>query len=406
VRLAIRRARLAQSPTQAAKPAPSAKKTTASGAGDSTAKAKPKIAGPVWPVDSPAPLPGALLPTKRIVAFYGNPLAKRMGILGELAPDDMLTKLDREVSAWNAADPATPVQPALHLIAVVASDSPGKSGKYRTRMDSALIEKVYGWAQKKNAILFLDVQVGQGTLQEELPRLRTFLKRPDVHLGIDPEFSMKGAHVPGTKIGTFDAKDVNYASSMLQDIVTEEHVPPKVLVIHRFTRDMLTGYKRIKLDPRVQIVVNMDGWVRRRSSANRIGRTCSSTRSSTRASSCFTRTTRKRATSSCRRPPCSRSILGRSTSSTSDRAPRDHSATMIVGSWRTGKFTELAMKHPACADSCSSRAFSRSVPFATVTRGRRSTSVKRILPSCSSITPCASSPYATTTTPARAQSAR
>ena len=23
---------------------------------------------------------------------------------------------------------------------------------------------------------------------------------------------------------------------------------------------MLTGYKRIKLDPRVQIVVNMDGW--------------------------------------------------------------------------------------------------------------------------------------------------
>lgn len=253
---------LAQAPTQAAKPASAVKKpkTTVPRATDSTAKAKPKLAGPVWPVDSPAPLPGALLPAKRIVAFYGNPLAKRMGILGELPPEDMLAKLDREVSAWNAADPATPVQPALHLIAVVASDSPGKSGKYRTRMDSALIEKVYGWAQKKNAILFLDVQVGQGTLQEELPRLRAFLKRPNVHLGIDPEFSMKGSHVPGTKIGTFDAKDVNYASSLLQDIVTEEHLPPKVLVVHRFTRDMLTGYKRIKLDPRVQIVINMDGW--------------------------------------------------------------------------------------------------------------------------------------------------
>src|SRR4249919_438911 len=161
------------------------------------AKPTPAVEEPVWPVQSPDPLPGALLPAKRIVAFYGNPLAKRMGILGELPPDEMLAKLDREVVAWNAADPATPVQPALHLIAVVASDSPGKSGKYRTRMDSALIEKVYGWAQKKNAILFLDVQVGQGTLQEELPRLRTFLKRPDVHLGIDPEFSMKGSNVPG-----------------------------------------------------------------------------------------------------------------------------------------------------------------------------------------------------------------
>src|SRR4051812_7711550 len=137
-----------------------------------------------WPVaDAPSPLPGAILPAKRIVAFYGNPLSKRMGILGELPPEDMLARLDREVAAWNAADPSTPVQPALHLIAVVASDQPGTAGKYRTRMDSALIEKVYGWAQKKNAILFLDLQVGQGTLQEELPRLAKYLKRPDVHLG-------------------------------------------------------------------------------------------------------------------------------------------------------------------------------------------------------------------------------
>jgi hypothetical protein len=240
--------------------APAAKKTAkaAKTAPDSQAK---KVEELLWPVaNAPAPLPGAILPAKRIVAFYGNPLSKRMGILGELPPDEMLAKLDKEVAAWNAADPSTPVQPALHFIAVVASDQPGPSGKYRTRMDSALIEKVYGWAQKKNALLFLDIQVGQGTLQEELPRLAKFLKRPDVHLGIDPEFSMKSDHVPGTKIGTFDAADVNYASSFLADLVTKENIPPKVLVVHRFTRDMLTGYKRIKLDPRAQIVINMDGW--------------------------------------------------------------------------------------------------------------------------------------------------
>ena len=45
-----------------------------------------------------------------------------MGILGELGSAKMLAKLDREVAAWNKADPITPVQPALHLIAVVASD--------------------------------------------------------------------------------------------------------------------------------------------------------------------------------------------------------------------------------------------------------------------------------------------
>ncbi len=216
---------------------------------------------PTWPVPNvPAPLPGSILPAKRIVAFYGNPLSKRMGILGELPPDEMLAKLDREVAAWNAADPEHAVQPALHLIAVVAQGDPGTSGKYRTRMDSALIEKVYGWAKQRNALLFLDVQVGTGTLQEELPRLVKWLRRPDVHLAIDPEFSMKKGNKPGTKIGTFDAADVNYASKLLQDLVTQEHLPPKVLVVHRFTRDMLTGYKRITLDPRVQIVIDMDGW--------------------------------------------------------------------------------------------------------------------------------------------------
>jgi len=81
-----------------------------------------------------------------------------------------------------------------------------------------------------------------------------------VHLAVDPEFSMKHGEVPGTKIGTFDANDINYASNLLQELVTKEHLPPKVLVVHRFTRSMLTGYKRIKLDPRVQIVINMDGW--------------------------------------------------------------------------------------------------------------------------------------------------
>ena len=226
-------------------------------AGDSALK---KASTPKWPVDVPPLMPGSILPEKRILAFYGNPLSKGMGILGALPPEKMLARLDTEVAKWNAADPSHPVQPALQLIAVVASRTPGTAGKFRTRMDSALIEKVYGWAQQKHALLFLDIQVGQGTLQEELPRLAKFLERPDVELAIDPEFSMKHGAIPAQKIGTFDAADVNYASSLLQDLVTRERIPPKILVVHRWTHDMLTNYKKIALDPRVQIVVDMDGW--------------------------------------------------------------------------------------------------------------------------------------------------
>lgn len=221
----------------------------------------------LWPPKMPDPLPGSILPAKRIIAFYGNPLSKRMGILGEFETDDMLRRLDKEVAEWNRLDKDHPVQPALHLIGIVAQADAGRDGKYRLRMDSALIEKVYGWAKRKNAILFIDVQVGLSTLQQELPWLERFLIRPEVHLGIDPEFSMKDGGRPGKKIGTFDAADINYASRFLGNLVEKHNLPPKVLVVHRFTRKGVTNADKIKLDPKVQIVMHMDGfgapWLKR-----------------------------------------------------------------------------------------------------------------------------------------------
>ncbi len=221
----------------------------------------------LWPVKGPAPLPGSILPARRIIAFYGNPLSKRMGILGEFPSDDMLAKLDAEVAAWTRIDPDHPAQPALHLIVLVADPVPGTSGKYRTRHDSAMIEKVYGWARSRNALLFLDLQVGQSTLQYELPWIEKFLIRPDVHLGIDPEFSMKKGGIPGKRVGTYDAVDINYASHFLSNLVEKHKLPPKILVVHRFTTNGVTNTKKIALDPRVQIVMHMDGfgpsWMKR-----------------------------------------------------------------------------------------------------------------------------------------------
>jgi len=213
-----------------------------------------------WPVKTPPPLTGSILPAHRIVAFYGNPLSKKMGVLGALPPDKMLARFDSVTAKWQQADPDHPVQPALHLIAVVAQGYAGRDGKHRLRMTDSLINMVYSWAQKKNALLFLDVQVGQSTVQEELPRLLPFLMRPNVMLGIDPEFSMKSGDPPGSKIGTMSSADVNYAINLLAGMVKQYNLPPKVLVVHRFTRRMLTNAKAIKLDPRVQVVINMDGW--------------------------------------------------------------------------------------------------------------------------------------------------
>lgn len=213
-----------------------------------------------WPVKTGYPLPGAILPYRRIVAYYGNFYSKGMGILGALPVNEMIASLKREVKKWEAADTMIPVVPALHYIAVSAQHSPGKGAKYRLRMPKTEIDKVMRLADSINGIAVLDVQVGHSTLKEELPLLEPYLSKSNVHLGIDPEFSMKDGHVPSTKIGTFDATDINYASAFLAEIVKKYNLPPKVLVVHRFTKGMVTNYKKIIIRPEVQIVMDMDGF--------------------------------------------------------------------------------------------------------------------------------------------------
>jgi hypothetical protein len=214
-----------------------------------------------WSVNYPDPLPGSILPGKRIVAYYGNPLSRRMGALGEYPKEEMLARLRREVLRWEAADQTHPVQPALHLIAVVAQGSPGKAGTYRMVMPDELVNRVYGWAREANAVLFLDIQTGHDNIRSILPHFERFLRNPDVHLGIDPEFNLIASRArPGTRIGTYDASDINFVSGYLAGLVKRYNLPPKVLVVHRFTRNGVTNYRRITLCPQVQIVINMDGW--------------------------------------------------------------------------------------------------------------------------------------------------
>ena len=214
-----------------------------------------------WPVvNQPVPLAGAILPYKRIIAYYGNLYSKKMGALGEFPPEELWEKLLAEKTAWEEADPQTPVQTALHYIYTVADRLPKKDSVYMTRMPFTQVDSVLSIAAMHDAIVFLDIQVGKSSYQRELPLLEKYLKMPHVHLGIDPEFSMKSGGVPGKRIGNVDAKDVNFCANYLKNLVIEHQLPPKILVVHRFTKPMVTNYEKIQLHPEVQTVIHMDGW--------------------------------------------------------------------------------------------------------------------------------------------------
>lgn len=213
-----------------------------------------------WPVKGPYPVAGAVLPFNRVVAYYGNLFSTKMGALGEFPKPLMLKKLMEEVRQWEKADSSIPVIPALHYIAVTAQGAPGKDGKYRARMPFHQIDTIYNWAKEIKALTFVDIQVGHSTVQSEVPEFDEYLKRPDFHFGIDPEFSMKGGERPGSVIGSFNADDINWVINHLAKIVKDNNLPPKMLVLHRFTNNMIMNYQNIKLVPEVQVIVDMDGW--------------------------------------------------------------------------------------------------------------------------------------------------
>lgn len=217
---------------------------------------KPRL----WPVKAAYPEYGAILPFKRIVAYYGNFYSKGMGVLGEYPEEEMLAKLKAEAGAWEAADPTMPVLPAIDFIAVTAQRDAGDDGKYRIRMPDSQIDKALAIAAKVDGIVILEVQAGTADLMTEIRALEPYLGKPQVHLAIDPEFAMKSGARPGSVVGTVDAADVNAAAAYLAELVRKNGLPPKVLIVHRYTRAMVTHATQIVPLPEVQIVMDMDGW--------------------------------------------------------------------------------------------------------------------------------------------------
>lgn len=215
----------------------------------------------LWPVtDAPIPNPDALLPFNRIVAYYGNFYSTRMGILGEYSRDEVLRRLSEAVLDWEEADPNTPVIPAIDYIAVTAQASPGRDGLYRFRMPEEHIERAIDMADEIGGIVILEVQAGLAHLMDEVEHLEPYLSLPQVHLAIDPEFAMKYGQPPGTAVGTVDASELNTIAEYLAELIQIHDLPPKILVVHRYTQSMVTNSDQITPLENVQVVMDMDGW--------------------------------------------------------------------------------------------------------------------------------------------------
>jgi hypothetical protein len=152
------------------------------------------------------------------------------------------------------------VLPALELISTVAIAAPGPEGLYRDHASNAMIRRYLRAARRIGGLLVLDIQPGRATFGPEVERLARWLREPDVGLALDAEWHVGPGDVPGKVIGTVDADVVNATAAYLSRIVKDGDLPEKLLLVHRFTFDMISRDERLVPFPGVATVVNVDGF--------------------------------------------------------------------------------------------------------------------------------------------------
>jgi hypothetical protein len=199
-----------------------------------------------------------LLPRYRLVGYYGAPQDEALGALGIGSPARASAKLAKQARAYEIGN--RPVMPFMELLATVANAAPGDDGLYRSRQPPRVIDRYLEQARADDEILVLDVQPGRASFRSEIERLRPWLREPDVGLGLDPEWHVATGEVPGQVVGSIGAAEVNAVARGLSRMIERRHLPQKVLIVHRFTAEMISRPERLKAYPGVATVLNVDGF--------------------------------------------------------------------------------------------------------------------------------------------------
>lgn len=229
---------------------------------------RPATATPV-PTPTPQPTPdlscgpivdGEYLENTQIVAYYGSPYTAQMGILGELEPPALISELEARAAAYDELNGTKDVRPALHIVYGTAQEHPGNSGLHLLYIDDETMEEYMDLACERGLLVFIDLQIGRSTVEDEVDRSIEWLKRPNVHLAIDPEFAMPPGEIPGESIGTVDATDINRAQEMVSALIEEHGLGDKIIVVHRFLDEMITRSELIEDYERIRLVIDMDGF--------------------------------------------------------------------------------------------------------------------------------------------------
>lgn len=193
-----------------------------------------------------------------LVAYYGTAGTGSLGVLGEGTPDEIMPRLNKAASAF--AGEGRAVQPVFELIATVAHAGPTASGKYSSDIDRDLVQRYIDAAHEYGALVVLDLQPGRANFLEVAKRWEWALRDPLVGLALDPEWRMGPNGIPGQRIGSVAAAEVNVVSRWLEDLTVANGLPEKLFLLHQFRTDMIRDIGAVVGRPHLAMVQHVDGF--------------------------------------------------------------------------------------------------------------------------------------------------
>lgn len=206
-------------------------------------------------------LPGGgtvLFPEHRLVAYYGNAEYAVLGVLGETSPQEAADRISEIAEEYR--DGEREVMPTFELIVTIATAAPGEDGNYSAVGDLEDVREYLEVARQNDIYLFLDFQPGRNRFIDQVRIYEEFIREPDVGIALDPEWRVTDTQRPGQLIGSVDAAEVNEVVDWAADIVREENLPQKLLVVHQFRTSMIRNREQIRTPPELAVTIHVDGF--------------------------------------------------------------------------------------------------------------------------------------------------
>ena len=198
----------------------------------------------------------AVFPTFRLVGYAGLTGASTLGRLGTGPLDQRVRELERRATAYEAGREILPV---LEVITSVVQASPGRDGKYRTRLSDERIGVYHQAARKRKALLLLNLQPGRSEFLTEAKAYERWLKEPDVGVALDPEWAMDPGQRPGRAYGHTTGAELNQTAAYLSGLVERHDLPEKVMVYHQVAKSVVRAESGLKAHPGVVMIKSVDG---------------------------------------------------------------------------------------------------------------------------------------------------